>query len=166
MSLTDDQWRQASLPVKNGGLGVRNAGMLASSAYLASAAATLHLQNAILMQTHAPQLQIQQSVRLLPSGRHYPEQKNRLLQETASRKSGTILLHKKIYEDLLSRCNNNLDKARLKATGAAQAEDWLNATPVPSLGLRLSDEAIRVAVRHRLRSSTCHSHKCVLWHPS
>ena len=38
---------------------------------------------------------------------------------------------------------------------------WLNATPISSLGLRLSDEAIRVAVGHRLGSNTCHPHTCV-----
>ena len=48
VSLPDDQWLQASLPVQNGGLEVRSSGMLASSAYLASAAATLPLQKAIL----------------------------------------------------------------------------------------------------------------------
>ena len=65
-------------------------------------------------------------------------------------------------EDLLSQCNNNMDKAILKAADAAHAGDWLNATPIPSLGLRLSDEAIRVMVGHRLRSSTGHPiHACV-----
>ena len=49
VSLSDDQWLQSSLPVQKGGLGIRSAGMLASSAYLASAAATLRLQNAILV---------------------------------------------------------------------------------------------------------------------
>ena len=66
-----------------------------------------------------------------------------------------------IYEDLLSRCNNNIDRARLKAASADHSGDWLNATPISSLGLRLSDEAIRVAVGHRLGSDTCHPHTCV-----
>ena len=46
--LSDDQWTHASLPVQMGGLGVRSALMLAPSSYLASAAATLLLQNDIL----------------------------------------------------------------------------------------------------------------------
>ena len=46
--LNDSQWIQASQPVQMGGLGVRSASMLAPSAFLASAAATLSLQNAIL----------------------------------------------------------------------------------------------------------------------
>ena len=40
VDLNDDQWLQASLPVGNGGLGVRGARMLAPSAFLSSA--TLH----------------------------------------------------------------------------------------------------------------------------
>jgi hypothetical protein len=48
IALTDDQWTQASLPVYSGGLGVRSVSMLASSAFLASAAGTLLLQSQIL----------------------------------------------------------------------------------------------------------------------
>ena len=48
VDLTDSQWTQASLPIQVGGLGVRSACTLAPSAFLASAAATLSLQNAIL----------------------------------------------------------------------------------------------------------------------
>jgi len=43
VSLTDDQWLQASLPVRNGGLGLRRVPSLASSAFLASAAALSYL---------------------------------------------------------------------------------------------------------------------------
>ena len=48
VDLSDDQWAQASLPVRNGGLGIRSAQMLAPSAFLASAASTLELQQSIL----------------------------------------------------------------------------------------------------------------------
>ena len=41
--ITDLGWVQASLPVGNGGLGIRSVAMLAPSAFLASAAATLGL---------------------------------------------------------------------------------------------------------------------------
>ena len=44
VQLSDTQWKQASLPVHMGGLGVRSACMLAPSAFLASAAATIPLQ--------------------------------------------------------------------------------------------------------------------------
>jgi len=50
VDLSDDQWAQASLPVRNGGLGIRSAQMLAPSAFLASAASTFELQQSILPQ--------------------------------------------------------------------------------------------------------------------
>ena|SRR5688572_1469484 len=47
-SLNDTQWLQATLPTRDGGLGIRRVVSLASSAYLASAASTLELQTAVL----------------------------------------------------------------------------------------------------------------------
>ena len=51
--LTDVQWIQASLPVKNGGLGVRRVSSLAPSAFLTSAAGTRGLQDTILSKCDA-----------------------------------------------------------------------------------------------------------------
>ena len=50
VDLSDDNWLQASLPVKNGGLGIRSVTTLAPSAFLSSAASTLTLQDAMLAQ--------------------------------------------------------------------------------------------------------------------
>ncbi len=41
--LSDIQWKQATLPIKDGGIEVRLVSTLASSAYLASAASTKSL---------------------------------------------------------------------------------------------------------------------------
>ena len=51
--LNEVQWVQASLPVRFGGIGVRRVASLAISAYLASAASTLELQNSLLADCHA-----------------------------------------------------------------------------------------------------------------
>ena len=51
--LTDIQWIQASLPVKNGGLGVRRVSSLAPSAFLASAVGIHDLQELILAKCDA-----------------------------------------------------------------------------------------------------------------
>ena len=48
ISMNDNQWTQATLPVKDGGLGIRSVTVLAPSASLASAAGTLRIQNDIL----------------------------------------------------------------------------------------------------------------------
>jgi len=52
LDLSDLQWLQASIPVKEGGLGVRRVTSLAPSAFLASAASTDVLQQQLLL--HSP----------------------------------------------------------------------------------------------------------------
>jgi len=46
--LSEIQWTQASLPVRDGGLGIRRVSSLALPAFVASAASTLSLQDDIL----------------------------------------------------------------------------------------------------------------------
>src|SRR6218665_173498 len=50
------------------------------------------------------------------------------------------------------------DQARLKALSSQHASDWLHALPI--CGLRLSDEATRVAVGIRLGANLCQPHTC------
>ena len=65
------------------------------------------------------------------------------------------------YEDLQTSCDMPADKARLKAAKAPHAGDWLNAPPLKAIGLRLSDEAIRVTVGLMLGCITCQPHVCI-----
>ena len=48
VDLDYERWRQASLPVRRGGLGVRSVVLPAPSAYLASAASTTELSSSLL----------------------------------------------------------------------------------------------------------------------
>ena len=43
---------------------------------------------------------------------------------------------------------------------AAHSGDWLHAVPISACGLRLSDEAVRVAVGLRLGTELCQVHQC------
>jgi hypothetical protein len=51
-------------------------------------------------------------------------------------------------------------RARLLAASAPHSGDWLHALPLSACGLRLDDEAIRVAVCLRLGINLCDPHKC------
>ena len=62
---------------------------------------------------------------------------------------------------ILTRTSNETDKARLLAASSPHAGDWLHAPPIASVGLRLSDEAVCVAVAHRLGCKACEPHTCV-----
>ena len=53
-----------------------------------------------------------------------------------------------------------MDKARLLTSKAPHSSDWLYALPITACGLRLSAEAIRVAVGLRLGLNICEPHPC------
>ena len=143
-----------------GGLGVRSASMLAPSAFLASAAATLSLQNAILPETSrdtedtmvAFTLTIWKT--LTPNAE--PTDGSRHIQ-----RAWDTPVAQSAYTHLQTRCDTPVDTARLKAIAAPHAGDWLNASPITAIGLRLSDEAIRVAVGFRLGCITYQPHICI-----
>ena len=50
---------------------------------------------------------------------------------------------------LWMNAEDSYTRARLLATSSPHSGDWLLAIPISSCGLRLDDEAIRIAVRGR-----------------
>jgi hypothetical protein len=65
------------------------------------------------------------------------------------------------YESLLSTASDNYNRARLRAVASPHAGDWLKAIPSSSLGLRLNDEGLRIAVGLRLGANLCAPFTCV-----
>ena len=61
----------------------------------------------------------------------------------------------------ITRNGSETDTAQLLAASAPHSGDWLQAPPVTAIGLRLTDEMIRVAVGFRLGANTCEPHECV-----
>src|SRR6218665_3555379 len=141
-----------------GGLGIRRVSSLALPAFLASAVGTIPLQSSILAGTHIPtdvqyevslsQWQAQTGVNDLDN---FP---------THSQAQWDKPLHKETIMELSNALFDAYDKARLKAVSAPHAGDWLYALPITSCGLRLDDEATRVAVGLRLGMALCEPHTC------
>ena len=157
-SLTNRQWLQASLPIKDGGLGIRRAVSLAFPAFLASAASTRALQDTIFGQL---------SVAEDPFVTEYVARWSSMLsvptppapaafKQSAWDRPG-------INADwalVRSSADNSLDLARLNAVSAPHSGDWLLALPIAACGLRLDNEAVRVAVGLRLGVDLCTPHQC------
>ena len=148
ISFTDTQWLQATLPIRLGGLGIWRAESLALSAFLASVVFTSKIQSNLLC---APVIQADphyanlsehwQALTELSLTDHFPA--------NSQTKLDAPLLQKE-HSFLLQPSTEPSDLARLKAVSSQHADDWLNCLPITSCGLRLSDEAIRVAVGLRL----------------
>jgi hypothetical protein len=158
VEISDLAWVQASLPVGDGGLGIRSVALLAPSAFLASAAATRGLQT-----------------ELLPQGFDFPDSGHDLSLASwigrhgtqtpvgdaeTKQKSWDKASVAKGQEFLLAGYSDPSNRARLLAVRAPHSGDWLHAWPITACGLRLDNEAIRVAVGLRLGASLCHPHPC------
>ena len=135
------QWIQASLPVKDGGLGVRCVSSLALPAFLASAVTTLFLQEDIFLAVPALIVQFYRHICL--SGRH-----NMVLCQKCFLQSN----HSGIAQvscwtkQWLSRVWSHHQFASFLAALSLHSDDWLVALPIASCGLKLDDEAVRIGV--------------------
>ena len=159
--LIDIQGIQASLPVRNGGLGVRRVSSLAPSAFLASAAGTRDLQELILANCDATVDSAVDLVMLqwtLTHGQPDVSPPNGPLAAT-QREWDKPCIAADIARLALSLPGRH-HQARLLAVSTPHSGDWLHALPISSCGLRLDDEAVRVAVGLRLGAKLCEPHQC------
>ena len=158
VSLSDDQWLQASLPVKSGRLGLRRVASLAPSAFIASAVGTRDLQNQILQCfAQMPDKVVEScqqawsdiNAKPIPDG-----------PSAAKQRSWDYPVVEREFSFLLQYQIDDYGKARLLAAASKHSADWLHAIPITSCGLRLDDDAVRIAVSLRLGADICQPHTC------
>ena len=131
------------------GRGVRSARMLTPSAFLASAAATLPLQEAILSDFLAgvDDSSVHNAKTECTSQANTSEPSDALKH---IQRAWDVHITMAVYNSLLQTCSSPIDQARLKALATPHVGDWLHAPPLTSICLRLFDVAIRVATGYRL----------------
>ena len=61
---------------------------------------------------------------------------------------------------LLESVANDLTKVCLLALSCPESGAWLNVLPLSSIGLRMDDDVIRIAVGLHLGFTLCHPHAC------
>jgi len=156
-SLSDTQWLQASLPIKDGGLGVRCVSSLANPAFIASAASTASLQDVIL--SGCPSVSPYSCLQsCLDEWSSYFGTTPVPLSSKQSfyDRPGVHLTRTQIERNF----TNSFQKAAFLAAVSPHSGAWLHAMPITSCGLRLDDESVRVAVGLRLGLNQCAPHPC------
>ena len=165
IQLSEHGWLQASLPINSGGLGIRGAVLLAPSAFLASAAGSASLSQAILPPHFAP-------VWPSPSSEAAVVQWKSLTINTVDPPSGGSVSKQKAWDTpivdgqfsslLAINSDSPAALARLHASCQKESGAWLTAPPVSALGLKMANESIRIAVGLRLGAPLCAPHSCSL----
>ena len=64
------------------------------------------------------------------------------------------------FNVVMEQATKDIDKARLFAVQSPHCSDWLHALSIFSCGLRLDNEAIRVAVGLSLGLELCQPYSC------
>jgi len=105
VSLSDDQWTQASLLVRSDGLGVRSMSKLASSAFLASAASTQSLQNLIL---HKCQVEEEDTSASLLNWKSLSASDGLVHPRVSARERGTPQSQSKLFSHYWMRAPSNI----------------------------------------------------------
>jgi len=165
IDLNVERWNQASLPVKWGGLGIRSVVSLAPSAYLASAASTKELTTSLLPTR----------MKEIVDGGIAPATSAWV--QLATRKSSPTTIPcppdstvQRVWDNqvcevqsdqLLDNAFQHVERARLLASRSAGSSDWLDAMPLSSIGLKLDNASVRIAVGLRLGAPIVRPHKCV-----
>jgi hypothetical protein len=160
VQISDNQWKQASLPVKAGGLGIRSVSSIASSCFLASVSGTGQLQSLLLARCSSDMHDRQLDHTLAEWCAENQSLQPPIGQAAGKQSSWDKANVDTTYASLLATQNDDHNRARLLAASAPHSGDWLHALPISSCGLRLDDEAVRVAVGLRLGSNLCDQHVC------
>ena len=155
----DHAWTQATLPVKYGGLGIRSAVQLAPSAFLASAAGSSDLAHQLLPSVlqGTSLLHVAEGVALWSRLHSQPPPADTLSHHQKSWDTPVVMA---TLDTLLEDAPDATTTARLLAASTSESRAWLNALPISSLGLRMDNNTIRVAVGIRLGTQLCRPHMC------
>ena len=159
IQLGDEAWAQASLPVRWGGLGIRDVTQLAASSFLSSLAATAQLVQRIspqAVQSGDSPLRNAAMISWSRMGGTSPP----VGEEAGRQRSWDDPVCSAILNQLLTRADRT-SRARLLAVSSPDAGVWIHTLPIRNLGLCLSDREIRVAAGLRLGAQVVRQHTCV-----
>ena len=154
-----DSWLQATLPVKLGGLGFRSASILALSAFLASADGASELMQQLLPD-HLSSIPYPDRELALSGWKQVLPEDTPVLSATNRQKSWDQPVIQHMLDILLDHCMDELSRSRLLGASSPESGAWLNAPPISSLGLCMSNDAIRIAIGLRVGAPICLPHTC------
>jgi hypothetical protein len=163
VTLSDSAWEQATLPVANGGIGVRRATDIALPAFLSSVAGA----HALIVQLLPLSLRSVSGTNDATFAAAISEWEVRTSSATVQQPFPTsqtlwdASLVEAQEEKVSAAANDQTEKTRLIAAAAPHSGAFLHARPCVSLGTRLDNSSLRIAVALWLGAPVCLPHTCV-----
>ena len=158
-------FRQASLPVKLGGLGVRRSEDICLPAYIASSFKCAQIVSQLLSKSDSAYFNFLLSEAIMT----WKDLDSRLAvpanPASLRQKSWDLPVANLVLQDLIDGAPDPISRGRLLAVSAPFAGVWLNAVPMPSLGLKLDNESLRICVALRLGVEITMPYTCVCGKP-
>ena len=145
--LSLSNWSLASLPIRDGGVGIRRVSQLALPAYLSASFLTRDLQVDLLAgNSSLPDPYLDDALKRWSSscGPFPPPEK------LSSQAAWDAILIREDKAQIEEKLTSPRERAIYLAANAPHSGDWLSAMPLANCGLKLDDEAIRVGVALRL----------------
>jgi hypothetical protein len=147
--LAEDQWEQASLPVKFAGLGVNQTKVIAGPAYAGSCVLTQGLVTALLKRKEYEPPGVAELLVAHETATSFGHD----LADLSTQRSVQQLLskerHEVMFQKLMARSTVRSSNLML-ACSTPHASDWLLAPPIAGLGLALLSTQFRTALKFRL----------------
>ena len=153
ISLTQEQEKQARLPVAMGGLGIERAEDVAESAYLGNVLATRKLVSTLLGEKEPILGELKGVERALEAwkdktGVEVRHVENLLSLKEMKTKDGmrhpqrvlASFVHHRVQMELLANAPNSREELRLRAVAREDAGAWLSVLPVRQLGLKFDQD--------------------------
>ena len=152
--LDGNQWLQATLPVKHGGLGIRSAVDVSLPAFISSCIQSGDLSHEISGIDGFVGLSSAKTLWLSRSG-------VTVVPDSGSQGVWDLPLIEHAKKSLIDSAVDDGGRARILAVTSPMSGDWLHALPIPSLGLLLSSQELRIVVSLRVGAKLVQPHVCV-----
>ena len=155
----EESWRQAVLPTRYGGLGLRRTEDVALPSYAASVHSCRSLVTVMVPEELRDNVArvcaaVTEDWQKLTGASEPPE-----LDLRSKQRAWDDILSEKQWKAVLSEANQ-FARARLLNAATQESGAWLHAIPAASLGTMLDKETLRIAIAMRIGADVCIPHQC------
>ena len=156
INFNDFQWSLCTLPIKDGGTGIRTIKDIGLPAFLSSVNSTRVLINYVLSIPDSDEIQVTFYNEAIEE---WNKCHSEIPKVPSIQKNWDNITIKSIKSSF--NCTKKEDSARFLASQSPEASSWLNVLPSKTIGTLLADNVFRISIALRYGCNICVPHNCV-----